>query len=183
VKLNSLLAVALVLGAVALTVRSQTATPKPPALAAKIAVVSMRDAMLATLDGKAAVAQMQVKFEPLRAKLEKEDAAIQSQENQLRNGAATMPPEPRQKLADEISLRKKKLQRDLDDLNTDAQAEDNRLMQDVSTKMGAVVDQYAKQNGYTVVIDASAPLLWASESANVTPDIVKAYDQAHPAKK
>lgn len=182
-KLNSLLAVALVLGAVALTVRSQTATPKPPALAAKIAVVAMRDAMLATLDGKAAIAQMQVKFEPLRTRLEKEEAAVQAEEGQLRNGAATMSPEARQRLADQIAVRKKKLERDLDDLNTDAQAEDNRLMQDVSAKMGAIVDQYAKQNGYTVVIDASAPLLWASESANVTPDIVKAYDLAHPAKK
>jgi outer membrane protein len=183
VKLNSLLAVALVFGAVALTVRSQTATPKPVAAAAKIAVVAMRDAMLATQDGKAAIAQMQTKFEPQRAKLEKEQGAIQTLEGQLKNGAATMSPDARQKLAEEIATRKKKLEREMDDLNTDAQAEDSRLMQDVSTKMGAIVDQYAKQNGYTVVIDASAPLLWASESANVTPDIVKAYDQAHPTKK
>jgi Skp family chaperone for outer membrane proteins len=52
----------------------------------------------------------------------------------------------------------------------------------MTAKMGAVIDQYAKQNGYTVVIDASAPLLWAAESANVTPDVIKAYDQAHPVK-
>jgi outer membrane protein len=185
VKLNSLLAVAFVFGAVALTVRSQTATPKPVAVApaTKIAVVAMRDAMLATLDGKAAIAQMQTEFEPRRTKLEKEDAAIQGLEAQIRNGNTTISAENRQRMADEVSARKKRLERDLEDLNTEAQAKDSQLMQDVSSKMGAIVDQYAKQNGYTVVIDASAPLLWASESANVTPDIVKAYDQAHPAAK
>ena len=182
-KLNSLFVVAIVAGAVALSVRSQTTPPKPAALSAKIAVIAMNDAMLATIEGKAAVAGMQAKYEPRRAKLEKEGAAIQALEDQLRKGGATMTREAQQKTAAEITTRKKQLERDLDDLNTDAQADDNRLKEDLTTKMGTVIDQFAKQNGYTVVIDASAPLLWAAESANVTPDVIKVYDQAHPAKK
>jgi hypothetical protein len=31
-------------------------------------------------------------------------------------------------------------------------------------------------------MDASAPLLWASEGSNITPEIVKAYDALHPVK-
>jgi Skp family chaperone for outer membrane proteins len=38
-----------------------------------------------------------------------------------------------------------------------------------------------KQNGYTVVMDAAQPVLWAAETANITPDIIKLYDQKHPA--
>ena len=30
-------------------------------------------------------------------------------------------------------------------------------------------------------MDAAQPVLWAAETANVTPDIVKLYDQKHPA--
>ena len=181
-KVNSLFAVALVLGAVAFTVRSQSAPPKPAALAAKIAIIGMRDAMIATLDGKAAVAQMQATIEPQRAKLEKEGTAIQALEEQGRKGASTMSPEAQRKLSDEIAVRKKKLDRDAQDLNDAAEALDNRLMQDISGKMGAVIDGYAKKNGYTVVMDASVPVLWAAESANITPDVIKEYDLAHPKK-
>src|SRR5215831_10361045 len=100
---NSILAVALVLCAVALTVRSQTAPPKPVAAAAKIAVVAMNDAMMNTLDGKAAAAEMQAKFEPERTRLEKENAAIQALEDQLRKGAATVSDEARRKTGEEIA--------------------------------------------------------------------------------
>jgi len=182
VKVNSLLAVGLVLGAVALTVRSQTAPPKPAALAAKIAIIGMRDAMIATEDGKAAMAKMQTTIEPEQAKLQKENAAIQALEEQGRKGATTMSPDALRKLSDEIAGRKKKLQRDEQDLNDSAQALDDRLMQEITAKMGTVIDAYAKKNGYTVVMDASVPVLWAAESANVTPEVVKAYDVAHPKK-
>ena len=43
--------------------------------------------------------------------------------------------------------------------------------------MGGVIDEFAKANGYTVVMDAAQPVLWAAEGANVTPDIIKLYDQ------
>ena len=179
-KLNSILAVALVAGAVALSMRSQTAPPKPAPMAAKIAVIAMRDAMLATQEGKAAGAQMQATFQPQNAKLEKEDAAIQAAEEQLRKGAATMSADAQRKAADDLNKRKTKLQRDADDMKADAQALDDKLMQDITGKMGQVIDAYAKKNGYTVVLDASVPLLWAAESANVTAVVVKDYDAAHP---
>ena len=62
-KLNSIVIGGVILGAVALSVHSQNAAPKP-ALAAKVAVVAMRDAMLNTQDGRKAMAGMQAKFEP-----------------------------------------------------------------------------------------------------------------------
>jgi outer membrane protein len=173
--------VALILGAVGLTMRSQTPPPKA-APVVKIAVIAMRDAMLATQEGQAAGKALQAKYAPKRAELEKEDAAIVALDEQLRKGAATMSADARQKLQDEIAHRKTKLQRDVEDLDAEQQADDNRVAQAITGKLGEVIDKSAKANGYTVVMDASAPLLWASESANITPDIIKAYDAVHPVK-
>ena len=180
-KVNSLLAVALVLGAVAFTVRSQNVPAKPAAIP-KIAVIAMREAMIATQEGQAAGKAMQTEFAPRRAALEKEDAAIVALDDQLKKGAATMSADAQQKTRDEITRRKTKLQRDVEDLDADQQAADNKITQDITGKLGAVIDKTAKANGYTVVMDASAPLLWASESSNITPEIVKAYDAVHPVK-
>jgi len=182
VKLNSIVIGAAILGAVALSVHSQNAAPKP-ALAAKIAVVSMRDAMIDTQDGKKAMAGMQAKFDPMRVGLEKRQAELQTMAEQLRKGTATMAAEAQQKLNNELAAKKKSFDRDADDLNAEVEQEDGKLMQDLTGKMGGVIDEYAKQNGYTVVMDAAQPVLWAAETANITPDIVKLYDQKHPAAK
>jgi outer membrane protein len=181
VKLNSLFAVALVLAAVALTMRSQTTTPKTAAIP-KIAVIQMRQAMVATQEGQAAGRAMQAEYGPKRAALEKEDAAIVALEDQLRKGSATMSADARQKMQDDITRRKTKLQRDVEDLDQEQQAADNKVTQDITGKLGQVIDKMAKADGYTVVMDASAPLLWASEGANITPEVIKAYDTAFPVK-
>ena len=179
VKLNSIVIGGVILGAVALSVHSQNAAPKP-ALAAKVAVVAMRDAMLNTQDGRKAMAGMQAKFEPKRVGMEKRQAELQTMAEQLRKGGATMTPEAQQKLNNEIAAKKKTFDRDADDLNAEVEQEDGKVMQDLTVKMGGVIDEYAKQNGYTVVMDAAQPVLWAAETANITPDIVKLYDQKHP---
>ena len=180
-KLNSLFAVALVLAAVALTMRSQTTTPKTAAIP-KIAVIQMRQAMVATQEGQAAGRAMQAEYGPKRAALEKEDAAIVALEDQLRKGSATMSADARQKMQDDITRRKTKLQRDVEDLDQEQQAADNKVTQDITGKLGQVIDKMAKADGYTVVMDASAPLLWASEGANITPEVIKAYDTTFPVK-
>jgi outer membrane protein len=178
-KVNSILAGMLILGAVAVSIHSQTAAQKP-ALAAKVAVVSMRDAMLSTQDGRKAAAAMQATFADRKTAVEKLQAELVSLDERIRKGGATLTPEARQKLSDELTAKKKIFDRDAQDLSDDAQAADNQLMQDITGKMGAVIDEYAKANGYTVVMDAAQPLLWAAETANITPDIIKLYDQKHP---
>jgi outer membrane protein len=51
----------------------------------------------------------------------------------------------------------------------------NRLMQ----KMVPVIDKYAKENGFGLLIDASnpqSPLVWAAPSVDVSKAIVDAYN-------
>lgn len=52
-------------------------------------------------------------------------------------------------------------------------------------RMYAVVEKYASQNGYHVVLDAGnpqAPVYWAASSAVIANGLVQQYDTAHPAK-
>ena len=172
---------ATLLGALTLATFSHSQTPAPKAAAVvKIAIVAMRDAMLTTKEGQKAGKSLQAKFAAQRAAIEKLRQELQAGNDQLQRGAATMAADARQKLADDLTAKKKKYDRDVEDLNADMEAENNRLFQDINGKFGKVIDQYARSNGYSVVMDAEQPVLWAAESANITPDIVKAYDQANP---
>ena len=52
-------------------------------------------------------------------------------------------------------------------------------------KMMNVLEAYAKNNGYAVVLDVSnpqtTPVLWASEATNITKPVVDAYNAQSPA--
>jgi outer membrane protein len=170
---------AALLGALVLSTYSQSQTTAPkPAPAVKIAVVAMHDAMIATQEGQKAQKEMVAKFEPRRAELAKLAKELQSGDEELRKGSLSA--DARQKLLDDLSGKKKKYDRDLDDLNTEMQAEDNRVSQEMNGKFGKLLDTFARANAYSLVMDAEQPVLWAAESANVTSDIIKAYDKAHP---
>jgi outer membrane protein len=59
----------------------------------------------------------------------------------------------------------------------------NSVYNQLGDKMLQIIEQYAYQNGYAVVLDVSAqqtPVIWAAGSSNITADIVKLYDLAHP---
>lgn len=163
------------------------ARPAPAAAGApvptKVAILYVQNAILQSAEGKRIAGELQSKFNPRRSELEKRQSAIQAMQDQLKKGTATMSEDAKNKLARQIEADGKALQRDADDLNADAEQEQNKVFQDLFSKLNQVVAQYATQNGYAVVLDVSnqqGPIMWAAASVDITGDIVKLYDQAHP---
>jgi len=166
---------------------TQAAVPPRQALpgpaATKIAIINIQSAILNTKDGQKAAADVQTKFNPRKTELEKKRAEVDATQEQLRKGAATMSDEAKERLQKEIDAGTKELNRKGQDMNDDLEQEQGRIMQDLGAKMMKIVEEYAAQNGYAVVLDVSNPqtdVLWAAASTNITPDIVRLYDQAHP---
>jgi len=168
--------------------QTQAAVPPPhqalpgPA-ATKIAIINIQTAILNSKDGQKAAADVQAKFNPRKTELDKKRSEVDALQDQLRKGSATMSDEAKERLQKEIDNGTKDLNRRGQDLNDDLEQEQGRIMQDLGAKMMKVVEEYATQNGYAVVLDVSnsqTDVLWAAASTNITPDIVRLYDQAHP---
>ena len=144
----------------------------------------MQQAILQTKDGQKASAALQAKFLPKRQELEKKQASIQTLQEQMKKGSATMSEEAKNKLAREIDSNQKSLQRDSEDFDADVQQEEGRIMQDLGSKIMDVIIKHATQNGFAMVLDVSnqqTPVLWADPSADITTEMIKLYDAAHPA--
>jgi outer membrane protein len=190
-KKNFVVVSALALGMASLAMAQTPGTPlvKPPATSTpgvvptKIAIINVQQAIMSTADGRKAAGEMQTKFNPRQETLKKMQADIQALQDQMKKGSATMSDEAKAKLSGDIERKTKSFQRDADELNADIEQENGRLMQDLGGKMQAVWEQYLGQNGYAILIDVSSqqtPVLWAAAAVDITPDIVKLYDQAHP---
>ena len=149
----------------------------------KVAIISVQQAILQTKDGQTASAALQAKFMPKRQQLEKKQSDIVNLQEQMKKGSATMSDEAKSKLARDIDSNQKSLQRDSEDFDADVQQEEGKIMQDLGQKMMDVIIKYATQNGFSMVLDVSSqqtPVLWADPSADITTEIIKLYDQAHP---
>ncbi len=145
----------------------------------KVAVIEIQSAILQTKDGQKAIADMQAKFNPVKAKLDSKRADIARNEDTLRKGQSTMSQEAQQKLARDIDVQTKALNRDTDDANADLEQENQKIMNDLGGKMLAIINKYATDKGYVLVLDVStqqSPVLWASNTIDITRDIIAAYD-------
>lgn len=150
----------------------------------KVATIHIQNAIMSTKDGQKALQEMQARFNPKKAELDRKQSEIAALQDQLNKGKATMSDQAKEKMAGDIQVGQKTLQRDGEDFEAEVQQEESKLMNDLGQKMMDVVIKYATKNGYAMVIDVSSqqtPVLWRDESIDITAEMVKLYDQAHPA--
>lgn len=164
------------LGAALIAPMAVAQTPAPT----KVAVIDIQAAIAQTNDGKKAGADMKTKFTPKQDELQKKQKDIEALQDQLRKGQNTLSEDNRQKMMRDIDQKTNTLKRDGDDFNQDVQTETQRIMGDLYPKMITVLNKYATENGYAVVLDYSSqqtPILFAANSVDITKDIIAIYDK------
>ena len=153
----------------------------PPA---KIAIIHLQNAIIGTKDGQKAAKELETRFMPKRKEIEGRQGAIQALQAQLRASSNTANEEQKNKLMRDIDVKQKALQRDGEDASAELDQEQQKLFQDIGGKVMAVIDKFASDNGFAVVIDVSAqssPILYASTSIDITRQIVELFDKNSPA--
>ncbi len=150
----------------------------PPAM--KVGVISVQGAIVGTKDGQKASQELDAKFTPRKKEFDARQAEITQMQDQYNKGGTVMAEDKRQQLARDIDEKKKRLERDMQDANEELQGEQQRLLQSLGQRIMAVIEKYAKDNGYTMILDVSnpnTPVLWASSGLDITKDIIALYDQ------
>lgn len=169
------------LGALALALMAPASLAQNPA-PAKVGIINIQSAIVATKDGEKARAELQAKLGPRAKELEARGAEIQKLTETLQKGANTQSQEQKDKLAREIDDKKKRLQWDTEDLNGEAQQEEQKMVNAIGNKMLVIIDKYAKEKGFTLILDVSpqqSPVLWAAEGVEISRDIVERYDKEY----
>lgn len=168
---------------VALLSQAQTAAPAQTPPQTKVGIIAFQNAIISTKDGQKAAAELTTKFGPRKSDLEKKQSTIAQLQDQLRKGSNTMSEEAKQKLMREIDQNTKSLNRESEDAQAELDQEQNKIMQELGQRIIAVIDKYAKENGYALIVDVSSqqtPVLYATNSIDITQDIIALYDKNSP---
>lgn len=149
----------------------------------KIGVIEIQTAIVSTKDGQKAAAELNTKLEPRKKELDQKAAEIRDLQDRLQRGGDKMADAAKQDLARSIDAKTKIYNRDMEDARAEAEEEQRKLLQELSGKMMQVIDKYAQANGFSIILDVSnpnTPVMFASNTVNITKDIIDQYDQANP---
>lgn len=150
----------------------------------KIAVIYFQGAIVGTKDGQKAAADLDSRATPKRKALEQKQAEVNGLQEQYTKGQNTLSEAAKAELYKNIELKKKALQREFEDTKEEFEQDQNKILQQLAQKMSAVIDRYARDHGFALVVDVSSqqsPILFASPTIDITKDIIELYDQAAPA--
>ncbi len=156
------------------------ATAAAPAGPTKVAVIAFQAAVAQTNEFQRNYADLEKKYEPKREQLKAESDQIDNLTKQLQMQAASLSEAERTSRSSAIDGKKKLLQRDAEDDQNDFQQDLQDMFKGVAAKVYEVMQSYAQQRGYSLVLDASAqqsPILFAVDSVNITKPVLEAYNQ------
>lgn len=176
------LAAASLIGAA--TLSAQSAPSAGSAIAGKVGVLNVRQAIVATAEGKQASSELQGQFASRQTELENMNKQINDIRQRLQAGEGKLSPEEAARLERQGTSLQKQIQRKQEDYQEDVNASQQDVIERIGRKMMDVLDRYSRENGYIAVFDSSAQgaPIYVSNGIDVTADIVKLYDQAYPAK-
>jgi len=151
----------------------------------KICVVNLQSAMLSTKDGQAAAEEFRVKFsEPEEKKLQAKQQELTELSDKLQRGANTMSQTAQDDMKRTLDKKNTEYKRAVEDYQFDRDETQRKMLDDLSGKMQAVIDRFAQENACAVMLDITNPnsgIMWVATAAEVTRQIVDAYDKAQPA--
>jgi outer membrane protein len=156
-------------------------TADAPSGPLRIAVVSFQDVVTGTNEFQRNFADLQKKYDPKRQELKTLGDEIDTLTKQLDAQGASLSDVERATRAKTIDDKKKRAQRMADDAQKDFQDEMQQLFNSTASKVGELLMDYSKQQGYTLVLDGGelqqGPfVLYTVPSTNISKAILDAYN-------
>jgi outer membrane protein len=150
----------------------------------KVGVINIQSALVSTSDGQKAAQELETKRAPKAKEFEKRQADIRQLQDSLNRGGNAMAEAAKSELVRTIDSKTKAFNRDLEDAQAEWDQDQQKVLQQLGQKMMVVIDKYAKDNGFSLILDVSnpnTPVLYASNAIDVTKEIVEMYDKNSPA--
>lgn len=149
----------------------------------KLGSINIQAAMTGTKEGQKAAADLEKKLEPRKKAIDAKAAQIRELQDKLQRGGAAMSDQAKADLTRQIDERTKSYNRDMEDAQAELNDDNRRLIEQLTSKMTKVIDQYASANGFSLIFDVSnpqTPVLYTSTMIDITRDIIALYDKANP---
>jgi outer membrane protein len=145
------------------------------ATAGKVAVIDFQAALANNTMGKQAQDKLAGEVKKRQDDMEKTQKLLEDAQNKLRTQSNALSESAKADLSREIDRLNTELQRKNDDAQKDLQDMQQELIRPIAERLQGVVDAYAKEMGFSVVLDVMS-IVWRADTSDITPEVIRRFD-------
>jgi len=127
--------------------------------------------------GKESSAKLKAKADAAEKSLQKKMDDVQKLQNDITKRMAVLNEDEKNKLGEEYENQVRDARRMKEDAQRDFDKTRGEIENDMMTKFRTVIEKFAKENGYDLVLDAGT-LLYISQKADVTTEVIQLCDKS-----
>jgi outer membrane protein len=147
----------------------------------KIALI-IPQKLIATCDaGKEAAEKLKVKKDAAQKKLDAKAEELKDYEADVRKRIALLNADEKKKVGEDLERQQRDAQRMKEDLERDLQKSEQEILGVVNQFLGKIINDFGEQNGYDLILDASAAVYF-SDTPDVTEAVIKLADDQYKKK-
>jgi outer membrane protein len=163
---------------------AQQPAPAAPASSVRIAYIDVQRVLARSSAGVAAREQLEREKAVMQKEMDSKRVELEKLRDELEKKGPLMTPEARREKQEGFERRRRDAARMMDDYQKELEKKEQMLLQRVLQELSGVIERVGKEKGYYMIVEKrGASVLYASADADLTDEIIRAYDQAAPAKK
>ncbi|WII72024.1 OmpH family outer membrane protein [Bdellovibrio sp. 22V] len=144
---------------------------------AKVGYVDMQKAIQSTSAGKKAKAELEGEFNKKKKELEKKEADLKKMGEDLEKKKSVLSEDALNKKQAEFQEEMLKYRDVVGKSQVEIQKKERELTAPILDKMKKVIAKLAKDKGYTMVIENSQMVLYATPDADLTQEVIAAFEK------
>ena len=165
------------------TARAQAPAPAPPPAAGapstvKVAFVDVQRVLARSVAGVAAREQLEREKATMQKEMDAKRQELEKLREEIEKKGPLMTADARREKQDTFERKRRDAARLADDFQKELEKKEQGLLQKVLVDVQGVVDRVGKQRGYHLVVERQrAGVIFAAPEADLTDEVIRAYDQ------
>lgn len=143
----------------------------------KIGFVDVRKAVEATKAGKKVKTELESEFKKREAALKKRAEDIKKMTEDFEKKSAVLSDDARGKKQQEIQEEMMKYNQEVAKNTSDIRKKEQDLMEPIFKKMQDVINEIAKKQDYSLVLQSRDNVLYAKKEVDLTDEVIKAFEK------
>ena len=178
---------AMLLGLVVSPAAAQAPGPSAAPTAAanhRIGYIDVQRVLARSSAGVAAREQLEREKTVMQKEMDGKRQELEKLRDELEKKGALMTADARREKQEGFERKRRDAARMMDDYQKELEKKEQVLLQRVLQELSGIIERVGKEKGYYMIVEKrGASILYASADADLTDEIIRAYDQAAPAKK
>jgi len=144
----------------------------------KIGVMNIQKVLLESVSGKAAKSMFEAKAKELKGKFQNEENTLTAMQQEIEKKSSAWSAEKKEAQVREYQKKGREFQVKTEDARFELKQLQDKELEPILKTLQAIVEDYGKKNGYTVILDSKIGVLYANSAVDVSVELTKALDQA-----